>query len=102
MATIKPFKAIRPAKDKVHLVASRSVDNYKFSELNDKLSSNPYTFLHIIKPKMGQDDKSKLSPLLQLKKIKTTFNNFVSEGVFISDKQAAFYIYSQEKDNLTF
>ncbi len=32
MATILPFRAIRPQADKVHLVASRSVDGYNFSD----------------------------------------------------------------------
>ena len=58
MAIVKPFKALRPAKDKVHLVASRSVDTYTSYELNDKLAGNPYTFLHIIKPKMGTEQKN--------------------------------------------
>ena len=34
MASVLPFKAIRPAKDKVHLVASRSIDGYNRAELN--------------------------------------------------------------------
>lgn len=102
MAIVKPFKALRPAKDKVHLVASRSIDNYKLSEINDKLVGNPYTFLHIIKPKLGDNEKSKIDPLLQLKKVKQTFDNFVEEGIFISDKEPAFYVYSQEKNGHIF
>ena len=50
MAIIKPFKGIRPPKDKVHLAASRSVDGYNSAQLHSKLSENPYTFLHVIKP----------------------------------------------------
>lgn len=50
MASVLPFKAIRPAKDKVHLVASRSIDGYNRAELNDKLATNPFTFLHVINP----------------------------------------------------
>jgi len=51
MATIKPFKAIRPTRDKVHLVASRSYLSYSKKTLEEKLENNPYTFLHIINPK---------------------------------------------------
>jgi hypothetical protein len=32
MAKVIPFKAIRPVNDKVHLVASRSVDGYNPAE----------------------------------------------------------------------
>ena len=96
MAIIKPFKGLRPVKDKVHLVASRSVDTYTYSELNDKLGGNPFTFLHIIKPKMGLEEKSQANA--QLKKIKLTFNNFVKEGIFISDAESSLYVYCQEKN----
>ena len=50
MATVLPFKGLRPTNDKVHLVASRSVDGYNPSELKDKLAGNPFTFLHVINP----------------------------------------------------
>ena len=59
MAIIRPFKGIRPSKDKVHLVASRSVAEYNAAQLHSKLSENPYTFLHVIKPDFGDAVKSR-------------------------------------------
>ena len=50
MAIIRPFKAVRPTRDKASLVASRSYVTYSKSSLKDKLDTNPYTFLHIINP----------------------------------------------------
>ena len=50
MALIKPFKAIRPAKDKVSFVASKSYEEYPKEELNAVLKYNPFSFLHIINP----------------------------------------------------
>ena len=44
MANIRPFKAIRPNRDKVHLVASRSYLTYSQKTLEEKLENNPYTF----------------------------------------------------------
>jgi hypothetical protein len=43
MAKLKPFKAIRPTRDKVHLVATRPVYTYKNSVLKAKLETNPYS-----------------------------------------------------------
>ena len=48
MATIRSFRAIRPTRDKVNLVASRSYLSYSEETLNEKLDNNPFTFLHII------------------------------------------------------
>jgi len=45
MAIIKPFKAIRPVKDKAHLVASRSYDVLNSEEAGIEAQGNPYSFL---------------------------------------------------------
>ena len=50
MATIRSFRAIRPTRDKAHLVASRSYLSYSDETLKEKLDNNPFTFLHIINP----------------------------------------------------
>ena len=39
MATIRPFKAIRPARDKAHLLASRSYVSYSDKTLKEKLEN---------------------------------------------------------------
>ena len=57
MAKIKPFKAIRPTRDKVSLVASRSYLSYDKETLIEKLEHNPYTFLHIINPDYSEKQK---------------------------------------------
>ena len=98
MAKIIPFKGIRPAKDKVHLVASRSVDGYNLSELHDKLHSNPYTFLHVISPDYSDGKKSKPGSEERLKKVKAKYLQFVKDGVFKKDEQPSYYIYQQQKE----
>jgi len=95
MAIIKPFKAIRPAPDKVHLVASRSVDNYTKQELNIKLATNPYSFMHIIKPEHISENKSKANSTELLYKIKKAYTNFLDEEVFIADDAESIYVYNQ-------
>ena len=50
MAKIIPFKAVRPAKDKVALVTCRNYEDYSQAELAAWLNFNPYSFLHVIHP----------------------------------------------------
>jgi len=45
MALIRPFRAIRPQRDKVHLVATRPYYSYKKNVLKAKMEDNPYTLL---------------------------------------------------------
>lgn len=97
MATVLPFKALRPANDKVHLVASRSVDGYNTPELKDKLAGNPYTFLHVINPDYDDGIRTRPGSKERLTKVKRRFKSFISEKILKRDEKAAYYIYRQIK-----
>ncbi len=99
MAIIKPFKALRPSRDKVHLVASRSFDTYSPAELSGKLKGNPYTFLHIIKPDYPSHTKGSEQDDNYLHLIKAHFNEFIEKEYLVADASPAFYLYQQFKNN---
>lgn len=101
MAIVRPFRAIRPIRDKVSLVASRSYLSYDEETLMEKLEHNPYTFLHIINPdysEQGEEVKGNAKYPL----VKNKFYQFQDEGVFIQDEQAHFYLYLQQKGEIVF
>ncbi|MFN8230721.1 MAG: DUF1015 domain-containing protein [Bacteroidia bacterium] len=102
MATIIPFKAIRPTIDKVGLVASRSVDGYNLNELKDKLEANPFSFLHVINPDFSDGIRTKPGSVERLKKVKNKFKEFISDEVFIQDETPCYYVYRQIKEKNTF
>ncbi|MBL7891886.1 MAG: DUF1015 domain-containing protein [Bacteroidia bacterium] len=102
MANIIPFKGIRPAKDKVHLVASRSVDGYTKAELQDKLKSNPFTFLHVINPDFSDGRPTVYGSPERLQKIKRKYDQFCNDGIFVQDNQPCYYLYQQQKGEDTF
>jgi len=102
MATVLPFKALRPTNDKVHLVASRSMDGYSATELKEKLAGNPYSFLHVINPDFDDGKKTKPGSKERLQKVKKNFTNFVNEHIFLRDKIASYYLYRQIKNNNTY
>jgi uncharacterized protein (DUF1015 family) len=102
MATVIPFKGIRPTRDKVQLVASRSVDNYSTGDLHEKLRSNPFTFLHVIHPDFNDGKKTKPGSPDRLKKVKAQYEAFREEGIFMQDNTPCYYVYRQEKLGNTF
>ncbi len=102
MAKVLPFKAIRPAKDKVHLIASRSVDTYSQKELSEKLASNPYSFLHIINPDFSDGKNTQAGSMERLNKIKNKYNDFLKNNFLIEDTADCFYIYRQTKKEQSF
>ena len=102
MATVLPFKALRPVNDKVHLVASRSVDGYNTSELKDKLAGNPYTFLHVINPDYDDGKRTRPGSKERLLKVKQRLKDFIKEKVFKRDEKPAYYIYRQVKNSIEY
>ena len=100
MAIVLPFKAIRPTRDKVSLVASRSYLSYSDETLKEKLNHNPFTFLHIINP--DYKDKIKSSGIEKFKLVKDKFNEFIKKRHLIKDNKDSFYIYQQENTTHTF
>ena len=102
MATILPFRGIRPVRDKVQLVASRSVDNYGRSDLNEKLRTNPYSFLHVIHPDFNDGRRTKPGSPERLKKIRAQYDSFRREGIFLRDETPCYYVYRQQKLGNTF
>ena len=50
MATIKPFRAIRPSKELVHKVAALPYDVYNRAEAREAALKEPVSFLNIDRP----------------------------------------------------
>lgn len=102
MARILPFRGIRPTRDKVQLVASRSVDNYSRGDLNDKLRGNPYSFLHVIHPDFHDGQRTRPGSPERLRKVKAQYESFRAEGIFKRDETPCYYIYRQHKMGQSF
>lgn len=95
MAKIRPFRAIRPQRDKVHLVATRPFYTYKKNVLKAKMEDNPFTFLHIINPEFNHSIKTKPNSKERFQLVKSGYDNFLNSGVLIKEKEASLYIYRQ-------
>ena len=100
MAIVRPFKAIRPTRDKANLVASRSYLSYSDETLNEKLEHNPFTFLHIINPDYNGEIKKK--GIEKFNAVKEKFNDFQEAGFLITEAAESFYIYQQTNENNNF
>jgi len=91
MAVIKPFKAIRPPKDKAGLVASRSYEDYSKGERKSQLEYNPFSFLHIINP--GYKFHKSISGAKRFSLVKNRYLEFKEDHIFLQDNVPSFYIY---------
>ncbi len=97
MAKIRPFRAIRPTRDKVHLVAARPYYSYKQNVLDAKLEDNPFTFLHIINPEFGSEVTTKANSNERFALVSEGYRNFMANGILFQDEIPALYMYRQSK-----
>ena len=95
MATIIPFKAVRPSRDKVSLIASRSYDDYSLKERNARLRDNPYSFLHILNP--GFKYQKSISGERRYTLVRNRYLEFKEDGIFIQDSKPSYYLYKKVK-----
>src|SRR5690554_5103876 len=95
MSEIKPFKAIRPTRDKAHLVATRPLASYKNNVLKAKMESNPYTFIHIIHPDYSEDVQTEPNSSERFHLVKKVFDEFIEKGILIKDTEDSLYLYRQ-------
>lgn len=91
MAKIIPFKAVRPTRDKVGLVASRSYETYTPQECKARLEANPYSFLHIINP--GYKYQKEISGPKRFALVRNRYQEFKEDSVFVQDEQPCYYLY---------
>lgn len=98
LTKILPFRAIRPTRDKAHLVATMPYYTYKKNVLEAKMEQNPYTFLHVINPEFNELEKSVPNSTERFQKTRQKFEEFIQEGIFIRDNEPSLYLYRQTKD----
>lgn len=91
MAKIIPFKAVRPTRDKVSLVASRSYQTYTQAEREARLDYNPFSFLHIVNP--GYKYHREITGTERYNLVKNRYLEFKEDQVFVQDSSPCYYVY---------
>ncbi len=91
MAKIIPFKAVKPTRAIVGLVAARPYQSYTVDERESRMEYNPYSFLHIVNPGYKYDQEVTGKERYNL--VKNRYSEFKEDGIFITDKKPSFYVY---------
>jgi uncharacterized protein (DUF1015 family) len=92
MAVIKPFAALRPAKEKAGLVSCQPFDSGSKELAASEIKNNPHSYLHVVKPYLHFKGEKK-NPEKHFPIGLEYLNNFIRDGVLIKDKTPSFYIY---------
>ena len=101
MATIKPFKGLRPPQSLVEKVASRPYDVLNSDEARREAEGNDMSLYHIIRPEIdfpiGTDEHDERV----YHKAAENFQLWQERGWLVQDKDEHYYIYAQTMNGKT-
>ncbi|MBR5440895.1 MAG: DUF1015 domain-containing protein [Prevotella sp.] len=101
MATIKPFRGIRPPKEFVERVESRPYDVLESDEARAEAGDNEMSLYRIIKPEINfPEGTSEYDPRVY-EKAAEVFQEFQDKGWLVQDEQENYYIYAQTMNGKT-
>ena len=101
MATIKPFKGLRPPKEWVEQIESRPYDVLDSQEAKEEAADNEKSLYRIIKPEIN------FTPMIDeydekvYQKATEMFQTFKEKGWLVKDDKDCYYLYAQTMNQKT-
>lgn len=98
MATIQPFKALRPQPQLAKQVASRPYDVLSSAEAKTEAQGNPNSFLHITKSEIDLPETVDVHDALVYEQAKKNLAAFVQRDILFRESKECYYIYQLVMD----
>ena len=98
MSKIRPFKAVRPAADKAHLIAALPYDVMNSEEAREVVRGNALSFLHVDKSEIDLPIGTDIYDESVYKKAKENLYRLIEDGHLIQETKACLYLYQQVMD----
>lgn len=96
MASVKPFRAVRPRPDMAEEVAALPYDVMNRDEATRLAAGKPYSFLRIGRSEIELPDEENAYAASVYEKARENFERFLRDGVLVQDNAPHFYLYQQE------
>lgn len=100
MITVKPFKALRPAKD-ADKIACLPYDVISSDEAREMAKGNDISFLHVDKPEIDLPADTNLYDDKVYAKGRENLDKFIEKGLLITEDKPMFYIFAQTMNGRT-
>jgi len=98
MATVRPFRAIRPEEEYADKVICLPYDVMNREEAAEMAAGNPYSFLRICRAEIELPQQLDQYDASVYQKAKDNIVKNLAEGIFIKEKAPALYVYRQIMD----
>ena len=94
MATIRPYRALRPKKELAEQVASKPYDVLNSEEAKEEVKDNPNSFLHITKSEVDMPQGIDIHTPEVYNKAKENLQKFQEDGILFQEEKPCYYIYT--------
>lgn len=101
MATVKPFRGLRPAPELAPQVAALPYDVMDSEEARSITAKNPYSFLRVTKAEVDLPPDVDVHAPEVYTKARTNLQAFINNKTLIQDAAPCFYVYKQTMGNHT-
>lgn len=95
MATIRPFRGLRPRPELVERVASLPYDVMDREEARLMAEGNPYSFLHISRPEIDLPPDTDPYDDEVYRQGRAALRRAIDEGIYQQDPEPCYYLYRQ-------
>ncbi len=93
MASIQPFRALRPQPEIAGQLASRPYDVLNSEEARAEAAGNPISFLHVTKSEIDLPAELDIHSQQVYEQAKENLQRFITEGVLMQENKPCYYIY---------
>ncbi|MBF1055218.1 MAG: DUF1015 domain-containing protein [Prevotellaceae bacterium] len=101
MATVKPFRGIRPPEHLVERIESRPYDVLDSEEARQEAADNEMSLYHITKPEINFGVEVSEFDAQAYDSAKEQFEKFQERGWLVQDDKECYYIYAQTMEGRT-
>lgn len=98
MATIKPFRALRPKEELADKIAALPYDVMNREEAKVMAKDNPYSFLHIDRAEIDLPDEIDIYDEKVYEKSRENLVDFYKKGYLVRENKKSIYVYREIMD----
>ncbi|NOY88372.1 MAG: DUF1015 domain-containing protein [FCB group bacterium] len=99
MATIKPFRGLRPKPELAREIVTLPYDVLTSEEARTLIANNPHSFLRVNKPEVDFDANISIYSDEVYQRGKENLYKLIEEKILIRDEEPCFYLYRLTMDN---
>src|SRR5262245_52062730 len=93
MATIRPFKALRPPAENAAAVSAVPYDVVNTTEARELAAGNPLSFLHVSRPEIDLPDGTDIHSDAVYNKAAENFEKLKAEAPLLVEETPSLYVY---------